>query len=334
MDSWGYLSGLLRAEKVHTLTDNDYVALAETVDVEALAKSLEDTVYGTLFQGRSLKEFSDIFDNFYEEKFQKIKEITPCPILTNIHALKVDLNNIKLCYKAKLSQKETPESLSEEGTMSSEKIASIVEHELWNELPRTIAESLITLSESGKDSARRVDFLIDRAFYAYRLELLEAAASYEPELYKDLLSFYRKEVDCENIKNIFRAKKMGLEKEQITEIIITGGWMSYDFFMDHAHLGEEDIVDVIRDSAYGEVLNAGISYWATTRSCTVLEKQIDEYLLDQTSNFLYHSSGPAVIEETLRLLDVEIKNLKLIIIGKLNNMSTEEIKERVRNVRI
>ena len=83
MDSWGYLSGLLRAEKVHTLTDNDYVALAETVDVEALAKSLEDTVYGTLFQGRSLKEFSDIFDNFYEEKFQKIKEITPCPILTD-----------------------------------------------------------------------------------------------------------------------------------------------------------------------------------------------------------------------------------------------------------
>lgn len=335
MDSWGYLSGLLRAEKVHALTNNEFIAFAEVIDSDSLLKSLEDTIYGSLFQGRALKEFDSIFNEYYQKKFQEIREIAPCPIITNVHALKTDLNNIKLCYKAKLTQKEISwVQLSEEGTISPEKMFSIVENELWNELPFVVGQAIINLGDKAKNNIRHVDFIIDRVFYAYRLEILEEAMSYEPNVYKDLVDLYRKEVDCENIKNILRAKKMRLEKEDIADIIIPGGYISYEFFLDYANLGEEDIADIFKDTVYGEIFNKGISVWLATRSCTVLEKQIDEYLLEEITKLSYYSTGPAVVEDTLRSLQIEIKNLKLIIIGKINSMSIEEIRERVRNVRV
>ncbi len=333
MDSWGYLSGLLRAEKVHALTSNNFSTLAETPDTDSLMKSLEDTVYGELFQGRALKEFADIFDEYYQQKFQYIQEISPCPIMLHVHSIKTDLNNLKLCYKAKLTQRNIAwENLSEQGTILPERMFSIVEHELWNELPNTIAQALISLSESNKDSIRQVDFLLDKAFYAYRVEMVEEACANEPELYSGLLDFYKKEVDCENIKNIFRAKTMHLEREQIADIVISGGYISAKYFVDYANVSTEETADLVKNSAYGEYLDAGIAQWLSNQSCTLLEKQIDEYLLDVASGFAYQSAGPAVIEESLFSLQTEIKNLKLIIIGKLNNMSAEEIKERVRNV--
>ncbi len=335
MESWGYLSGLLRSEKVHALTNNDFISFADSVNADSLLKSLEDTVYGSLFQGRVLKEFTVIFDEYYQQKFQNIKEIIPCPIIMQVHSLKVDLNNLKICYKAKLSQKKISwEQLSEEGTIAPERMYAIVEYELWNELPTPISKAVIELADGAKDTVRRVDFLLDRAYYTYRLQILQNACYFETDFYKGLVDFYKKEIDCENIKNIFRAKKMNLEKDQIAEIIIVGGYISAEFFIDYANISGEEMADLVKDSAYGEVLSKGINDWITSKSCTILEKQIDEYLLDLTSNFSYLCSGPAIIEESLRSMQIEIKNLKLIIIGKINNMSTEEIKERVRNVRV
>ncbi|MGL4677093.1 MAG: V-type ATPase subunit [Brevinema sp.] len=333
MNSWGYLSGLLRAEKVHDLTNNTFSLLAETLDTDSFMKSLEDTKYGVLFRGQNLSKFSELFDEYYQYKFQAMADVSPCPIVFRIHTLKTDLNNLKLCYKAKVSQKTVSwENLSEKGTISPERMFSIVEQELWNEFPSVISQTLINLSSVSKDSLRQIDFLLDRAYYTYRIEILQEAASYEWDLYKILLDFYKKEVDCENIKNIFRAKTMHLERKQIADIMISGGYLSADYFIDHVNGSTEEIADLVKNSSYGEIFTLGIAQWLGEQSCSLLEKQIDEYLLDLVSNFTYQSFGPAVIEEALRSLQIEIKNLKLIIIGKLNNMSVTDIKERVRNV--
>lgn len=335
MESWGYLSGLLRAEKVHTLTNLQFASLADTTDSEHLLKALEDTVYGELFQGKALKEFTEVVDNYYQQKFLQIKDISPCPIMLNIHQVKADLNNLKLCYKAKLSGRQISwENLSEKGTITPERMFAIVENELWNELPPIIARSLVILGEQSKENLRQIDFLLDKAYYTYRIEILTQANIHETLIYSNLLDFYKKEIDCENIKNIFRAKTMHLEKDQVAEIMIDGGHISAKYFVDNANVSSEDIADLVRNSLYGEYFEGAITQWISTGSCTLLEKQIDEYLLNISSDFAYASAGPEVIEETLRSLQIEIKNLKLIIIGKLNNMSAEEIKERVRNVRV
>lgn len=333
MSTWGYLSGLLRAEKVYALTDSDFAALAETPDAETLAKSLEDTVYGPLFQGHTLKDFAEIFDNFYRTKFNEIKSMIPDPVIIKVHALKMDLNNLKLLYKAKSTQKEISwDRLSDEGTIPSEKMYTIVEYELYNELPQPVAQALIELKQIAGDDLRQMDFLVDRAFYIYRLDLLKEAFVKNAQDYTQILDLYRKEIDCENIKNIFRAKKMDLERDQILEIIIPGGYISSELLFEEAVLPAEDFIDFVRETAYGDFLSEGVDFWVNTRSCTILEKQIDEFLIKIVRNFSFIGQGPAVVEETLRLLDIELKNLKLIIIGKLNNMSVESIKGRVRHV--
>lgn len=332
--SWGYLSGLLRSERVHALTQNQIISFAESNDVESLMKSLEDTSYGQLFQGHALKEFSQIFNNFYHQKLEQIKNLVPDHTITNIYALKTDLNNLKICYKAYKTNKLVDwEQLSEDGTISPETMFAIVEQGLFNTLPSFVGKVLVELESSSQYNPRHADFLIDKAYYVYRLQILEEASKKDFEAYKGLFDFYKKETDCENIKNFFRAFKMGLDKQQIQDIIIPGGYISQEFFVDQSNISNEDAADLILNTVYAEFLADGIEYWSETKSCTLLEKQIDEYLMQLVENFSYVISGPAVVEESLRRLASELKNLKLIIIGKLNNMSTEEIKGRVRYVR-
>lgn len=333
MESWGYLSGLLRAERVHTLKDGFFSALAESADLDACAKALEDTAYGLLFQGKALKEFAQVFDDYFSKRLGEIRESSPCPLLADLYALKADLNNLKMVYKAKQSGREVAwERLSEAGTMPPEEMFSTVQDELYNRLPAPVQQALLELHEKQGD-ARRVDFLIDKAYYAYRLSLLKEEAE-KDEDYKALYEFYRRECDCENIKNLLRAKRMELDKDLIGDLLISGGYISPDFYLDQPNLGAEDTAELIKDTAYGEHLAAGIAEWLNLRSASLLEKQIDEYLLDQLRAFSYIASGPAVAEESLRTLEIELKNLKLIIIGKLNDMSAETIKGRVRNVGI
>ncbi len=330
MNSWGYLSGLLRAERVHALSNSDFSALSETQDAESLSKALDDTVYGELFQGRTLRDFTVVFDEYYQKKLAEIKEISPETVLLKVYGLNADLNNFKLCYKAKVSNKQVSwEQLSERGDIEPEKMFSIVENELWNELPDAVSKAVVSLD--AKESLRQVDFAMDKAYYEEKIQMIAKECKQESALYKGILDLYKKELDCENIKNILRASAMDLDKNQIAEILLDGGYVSSGYY-DSANSSEE-AADLVKNTAYGEVLEAGVNEWLATKSCTLLEKQIDEYILDISADFAYCSEGPAVVEETLRALQLEIKNLKLIIIGKLNDMSVEEIKERLRNVR-
>lgn len=331
MESWGYLSGLLRAERVHALRDGFFSVLAESADTDACAKALEDTVYGPLFQGKALKEFAQVFDEYYTKRLNEISASAPGPLPALLYALKTDLNNLKMVYKAKQSGREVAwERLSEAGTFAPEDMFSIVQEELYNRLPAPVREALLQLNEKQGD-ARRADFLIDRAYYTYRLDVLKEAAA-KDEAYTALYDFYRKECDCENIKNLLRAKRMDLDKELVADLLIPGGHISPGFFLDQPNLSAEDTAELISDTAYGPALSAGITEWLTSQSASLLERLIDEYMLDQLKAFAYISSGPAVAEECLRTLDIELKNLKLIIIGKLNAMDAETIKGRVRNV--
>ncbi|MGL4563106.1 MAG: V-type ATPase subunit [Brevinema sp.] len=331
--SWGYLSGLLRAEGVHTLTENQIFSLAECSDADTLSKALEDTKYAELFQNHSLKEFSTIFDQYYNQKLNEIKNLIPDLTIINLYRLKTDLNNLKICYKAHKANKMVVwEQLSEEGTIAPEYMHSIVEQGLYNMLPKFVATVLVELEQNNQFTLRSADFMIDNAYYSYRLKLLEDACAKNPDEYKIILDLYKKEIDCENIKNFFRAFKMDLDRQQIEEIIVHGGYISADFFGDQANISLDDIASLVMNTPYGEYLGEGIQYWSETKSCTLLEKQIDEFLIQQVHQLSFIISGPAVIEENLRRLILEIKNLKLIIIGKLNNMSVQEIKERVRHV--
>ncbi|MGL5255190.1 MAG: V-type ATPase subunit [Brevinema sp.] len=331
MESWGYISGLLRAERTHTLTNGFFATLAESPDAESCAKALEDTAYGSFFQNRSIKDFTPAFEEFTIEKIAALKQSSPQHTLFNVYAMKTDLNNLKLLYKAKISQREVAwETLSEAGTIAPERMFAIVQDELYNFLPIPVKNALLELS-SKEFAARKVDFLLDKAYYSERLSVLRRA-SVKNKAYLPIFDLYKKEIDCENIKNILRAKKIDMNREEMVDLLIPGGFVSPDFFIDQANLSAEDTVELILTGPYGPSLAQGLSEWASTKSISSLEKQIDEYLLQQVKAFSYIMTGPAVIEETLRTLDVEMKNLKLIIIGKLNDMSTESIKGRVRNV--
>ncbi|MGL4366906.1 MAG: V-type ATPase subunit [Brevinemataceae bacterium] len=334
MESWGYLSGLLRSERANLLTDNQFGTFAEAADTDSLVKLLEDTVYGSMFHEKTLKEFAPVLGSYYKNKMEQIKEMAPCPIILSVHKMRYDLNNLKLCYKAKLTHTEVNWShLSEEGTIAPEKMFSIIENELFNELPQPVAQALIMFQQNHTThDIRFADFLIDSAYYGYRLQVLKKAAENEPGYYRPIFEFYQKEVDCENIKNFLRAKNIGLEKDYITHLMIPGGMISELFFADYANISVDDVPDLIRETWYGDLFMPGINEWISKKSCSLLEKQIDEFLIDLVKEFSYINEGPAVAEEALRSVSMELKNLKLIIIGKLNNMSSEEIKGRIRNV--
>ncbi len=145
-----------------------------------------------------------------------------------------------------------------------------------------------------------------------------------------MLKHLRVVIDLENIKNVLRAKKAEIDRSLMPAVILRHGTIPADFFVSISGEVIQEIVLHIRKTAYGHELEPSLNELLEKGGFGALEKQIDEMIMHRLSPFRYVSQGPEVVEEYLWLKNLEIKNLKILFIGKINNIAADEMKERIR----
>lgn len=75
-----------------------------------------------------------------------------------------------------------------------------------------------------------------------------------------------------------------------------------------------------------------IEEYKNTSSLSNFEKYVDDYLMDLIKETNSINYGAEVIFAYLIAKEVEIKNLRLVLVGKVNDLPFEFIKERLREV--
>jgi len=332
MKSWDYCSSLLRARENKIIDFNYLNRLTDAPFPDGFIKLLKDTPYENYFETNNIIDYENILEKVMNDLYIEINNIIPDSTIIDNFYFQYDINNIKLILKSKLFGTEVNwELLSDYGKFEPEDIFSIIEEKLYFKLPERITESINYAEEQFYKlrNPQVIDFIIDSGFYNYIIESFN-----KNKIYEKILSFLRKTIDLENIKNIIRAKRLGIEKVIFNFIILNDGNISSDYFSELYNLNFTNIIDEIIKLPIGEKLKNGIDNIINEKGFSEFEKELDELILDELRNFKYITVGPEVIYEFIILKKLEIKNLKILFIGKLNSLKTEVIKSRFREVKI
>lgn len=327
---WWYSSSLLRARQKDILDTLTLSRWAESGNRDVFLKNIKDSAYSDLFSETNLEKYETVLENALFGLYRELETLVPDALLLRMHRLTVDLNNVKMTVKSRLQELDMDwEMLSDSGVYPSDDVYTIVFERQYQKMPPEISAGLYRAEEEYQRTRniQLLDFILDSAFHDYRMQSLRSAPGYGL-----VLNYYRGEADLENIKNAFRAVRMTLENTALRDVALGGGFLPQRDVLEAAGESMDSLADYVRKTRYGPALEDGVRDVLDNRGFVRFEKAADEYLLSELRPFRYIPSGPEVIEEYIRIKKSEIRNLKIVFIGLLNNLKPDDVRSRIREV--
>jgi V/A-type H+-transporting ATPase subunit C len=251
--------------------------------------------------------------------YMLIKNLQPKDRFSDLFLVKNDFHNLKVLVKSEFSGKDGSSYLSENGTIPLENLKEAVLNRDFSDLPPAMTEALKKAYETyGKtQNGQLIDVELDKGAFILMKEYADECKSEFAENYVSHLA------NLTNLKSFFRIKKMGGSMELFEEIFVEGGNLDSYKFKDG--FASDNPAGVFKYTDYGKVCETGMA-----GGFTLFEKLCDDYLTDFATKAKMDSLSEAPLIAYIHAKETEIKCVRIIVSGKINNIPAEKIKERVR----
>ncbi len=319
----------IRALETKLIEKSKLERMIEAKDGEEIFKILSETEYGIL-----ISELSDASD--YETMLTKelvrtyslINQISPAPELTNIFLYKYDIHNLKVLLKSSFLGEENDYLLMDIGTIPINKLKEYVKEKDYTELNPIIRNSIenINNSFSYKADPQLIDLVLDKSLF----ELMYKTAYESKSTF--LVDYIKSLIDLTNIKSFIRIKDIGLGRDYLKKVIIDSGKLDKGFFNEMFDEPTEMLIEKLAFSDYHKVIEEGISSYMKTKRLTKFEKLSDDYVFEIAKRGKYIAFGIEPIIGYIMAKENEIKAIRMIMVGKMNEIPNEVIRERLRDV--
>lgn len=303
--------------------------MVESLSTDEALKVWAETEYAPMLaELGSAYDFEKILRAELEHVYLLMRKINPQVHLTDLFSLKYDFHNIKVLLKAKYLQESGDDLLFPAGTIPPAKLQAIIAAEEFRELPAALCAVLGKITEEFIISGdpQSIDLYLDRTLY----ELLIGRAR---ELRSDFLEgLFVKEADLTNIKTFLRVKRIGRDREFLNKALLPHGHLPVELFSSLLDEPLELLAERLAMSEYAAVVSEGVREWQEKGIITHFEKLADDLLTAYLQQGKQKTFGLEPLVGYLYAKEIEVKNIRMIMVGKINGLPIEEIRERLRNV--
>lgn len=326
MDRENFIQSSVRirhAEK-KLLTKQQLQRLADAKNLEDAIKLLNETSYSSELSKLDRPEnYEKVLSEVLNKTYKEAMEISPEKSLVEILSCKYDYHNLKVLVK---------ENILKEKFDSMYCMLDENEIEAFRELAFKNDEGLsqdfkecIAFFETTKDP-QDIDIFIDKKYFEKVLSLAEGFKL-------DMISeYFRAMIDFINLRTFIRCRKQNQVKETLEKVLIKGGDVETDKILEMFYEDIEVLPIKLKAYKIGRVLSKIVEEYKNTNSLNSFEKSMDDYLVEIVRKTKSIHYGAEVIFSFLFAKELEIKNLRLILVGKVNGLSADFIKERLREV--
>lgn len=302
-----------------------FESMIEARDAADLFRMLQDSPYNEYISRPSYEDgLRCALEDFYHEMYKTV----PVKELMDVLAVRYDAHNIKAMLKCSISGRSTEGMLIDAGTIPLNNLEEMIRNESFRDMPGVLRKSIEAGIESYKNTGnpQNIDISIDRGMYEYMLEIAEKSNQ------DYILDFVRLLIDITNIKAFIRVKSQEKEREFYSRLFIKGGRLDFDLFGNSFGEALENLPGrMYHTDHYGWVKEA-IEEYMKSGNIGCIEKCGDDYVIGLIKKSKFISFGPEPIVAYVIAKESEIKMLRIIITGKLNGVSPEHLRERLRDV--
>lgn len=325
--NYAYAVGRIRSLETRLLDQNKLERMIDAPSPDEAMKVLAETDYSAAAAGlTTVHDFETMLQDEMNRTLELLLKICPQPEFIQMMALPFDVHNLKVLFKAKFLDMET-ELLLPLGTLAPEKVKFMVSEEDFRDFPplRDAAEEVVE-QFAVKQDPQLIDLILEKALFETLLhQAREAGSSF-------LVGLFRRQVDLNNIKVFIRVKRMEKGRDFLRQVLLPGGLLSVDRFIGLLDEPLESLPLQLEMTDYAELIHEGVQQWQDKGSAVRLEKLSDDYI----TSYLQAGKGQAFgLEPLIGYLwakEIEVKNIRLILVGKINKLPAGAIRERLRNV--
>ncbi|MCE3020279.1 V-type ATP synthase subunit C [Parvimonas micra] len=326
MDRENFIQSSVRirhAEK-KLLTKQQLQRLADAKNLEDAIKLLNETSYSSELSKLDRPEnYEQVLSEVLNKTYKEAMEISPEKSLVEILSCKYDYHNLKVLVKENILKEKFDSMYC---MLDGNEIEAFRELALKNDegLSKDFKECL-DFFETTKDP-QDIDIFIDKKYFE---KVLSLAEEFKLEM---ITEYFKAMIDFINLRTFIRCRKQNQVKETLEKVLIKGGDVETDKILDMFYEDIEILPIKLKAYKIGRVLSKIVEEYKNTNSLNSFEKSMDDYLVEIVRKAKSIHYGAEVIFSFLFAKEMEIKNLRLILVGKVNGLSADFIKERLREV--
>lgn len=319
---------LIRVWESKLLSRMQYDRLIEADTLEDALKLLQETTYGSFLVAQ---DFETALNKAALSMYNDIYKATPYEDLVNFIRVKYDYHNLKALIKGKILEKDFSDILIHTGNVDVLELQTAISSGELKALSRTdkdnpkggdpngvmikAIEATLQDYEATKDP-QRIDIILDKYMFEHMRQIVAS-------INNDFISTYISTlIDVTNIKTLLRVKKLNKDIAFFRELIIDGGKLDRKTLTSLFSESFDGISHRLNSGEYGGLLKDNVQG---------LEKNIDNYLMNYMKKAKFINLGPEPIVVYMYAREAEIKNIRIILVGKLNKVSENLIRERLRD---
>lgn len=331
MDDMRFVQAVSRLRTLETkLLDKAKIdRLIDSSSPEEVLKALSETQYGNhMMNLKRPQDYELLLSDELVRLYSLMYEVSPERLLVDVMSLRYDYHNVKVMIKGKALGKDLGYLLIPVGTIPKDKMKLFFEEEYFGDL-NPIMRSAIEKGEKAlmeQKDPQMMDVIIDKHMFEHMLQIAKDLGE------KSIIEFIQMNIDLTNIKAFFRIKKQNKEKDFLETVLVQGGKIDKDYFVSSLNDGAENFAGKMSFTDYSEVVKAGTEELIKSGTLNNVEKLSDNFIMEFIKKSKYISFGPEPLIAYAFAKETEIKTIRIIMVGKLNRVSPELIRERLRDV--
>ncbi len=311
------------------LDKNSIDRMLTSKTAEEAFKVLAETRYSELMSDiKDYRDFEQLI--FLEQRRVKayIEANAPDLTLIGLLYLKYDVHNLKVLLKDKFLNASNQHLFVDLGTRPVSELSEMVESGNYDALNPEIAMRLREINSRIEQDKNPlwIDLLLDKGLYDAMITLSEKNKSgYIRELVKT-------QIDLINIKTLIRIKASSYDKEVLKDFIIDNGHLNLAFYEEAYDEALSALPGKLTIYGYEAFLEEAIEDFGNITNLIKYEQLAEAFFFEKVKQAKYVAFGVEPLIGYILAVENEAKLIRMIMVGKINTISTDAIKERLGDV--
>lgn len=315
----------IRVLEKRLLTKNRIERMIESETCEEVLKLLSETEYSQdMTDIQNSRDYEKILKRETERVFSLVRNMSKNKEVVDILSLKYDYHNLKVLIKSKVFEKDNTNLLMNAGTIDITKFKTKSETQSLD-LPEEILEAIVEIKKEENLTPQKIDIIVEKYYFKNLVNLSKKIDV------KVITDYVKGLIDFQNIITLFRVQKQNRDAKFLDSVIFEGGTISKDKIVASLNDSSETILNKFKKEKLGPYLVKGVEVFNETKRLSEFEKISDNYLMELNKESKYIVFGPEPLFTYLVAKEREINAIRLIMVSKINNISSEKIRERLRD---
>ena len=321
---------LLRVYETQLLTREDYEKMLRAENLQEALEVLKSTEY--LIDEQELLEHKT-FDGFLMQRlknlYAELYSVTPDSEVVQIYTLRYTYHNLKVLLKQKFTEQDLEHLLINIGKYPVSTLRHLVNTGQSDELNPIMVEGVTSAMEDFQTYGRleTADVFMDTYYYKHMRAITDRLKNATITKMADVM------IDLDNLSTVVRSINQDKSRSFLYTVLSSSGTIPKKALIDAADDGAINVLhSLYLDKPYAKRLEAIVVESKDNINPMVLDKVLDEIVDDLMEEAKYQAFGPMPVMAFMFAIEKEVTNIRLILVGKDNQIDETMIRERMRPI--